>query len=246
MSAPATTPVRTESSIRWSLGIYLGLIVYLVVVKVTLELGLVEVALPSQEVLFGWPVIGIVALAGGLSVWLGPRTGLPYLWDTSSPPRKWLLLPVVAGLGVGAVNLVINAFTGHAKTWAEAANVASINVPFPESVLFYSGGAIIVEALYRLVPIALLLWLMANVILRNRGHAPVFWVLAILTSLLEPTGQMSMAAGNLGVMLVVGAAMFALNLFEVLLLWRYGFLAPLVFRVAFYFVWHIVGGAMGL
>jgi hypothetical protein len=87
---------------------------------------------------------------------------------------------------------------------------------------------------------------MANVILRNRGHAPVFWVLAILTSLLEPTGQMSMAAGNLGVMLVVGAAMFALNLFEVLLLWRYGFLAPLVFRVAFYFVWHIVGGAMGL
>ena len=245
MSAP-TTLQKSETSARWSLGIYLGLMVYLVGVKVTLELGLVDVAVPSQETLFGWPVIGFIALAGGLSVWLGPRTGLPYLWDTNSPPRKWLLLPVVVGLGLGVVNLIINGFTGHAKTWAEAANVASINVPFPESILFYSGGAIVVEALYRLIPLTLLLWLVANVILRNSGHVPVFWVLALLTSLVEPTGQMSMAAGHLGVMLVLGAAMFAMNLFEVLLFWRYGFLAPLVFRVAFYAVWHVVGGLMGL
>ena len=46
--------------------------------------------------------------------------------------------------------------------------------------------------------------------------------------------------------LVVGATMYGMNLFEAYLLWRCGFLAPLAFRVAFYFVWHVVGGAMGL
>ena len=112
MSAPATTSLTTESSTRWSLGIYLGLMIYLVGVKATLELGLVDVAVPSQETLFGWPVIGFIALAGGLSVWLGPRTGLPYLW----------------------------------------------------------GGAIVVEALYRLIPLTLLLWLVANVAARRRAR----------------------------------------------------------------------------
>jgi hypothetical protein len=46
-------------------------------------------------------------------------------------------------------------------------------------------------------------------------------------------------------MLVLGVAMYGINIFEAYLLWRYGFLAPLVHRLAFYFVWHIVGSAIG-
>jgi hypothetical protein len=56
-------------------------------------------------------------------------------------------------------------------------------------VLFYSGGAVIVEALYRLILITLPLWLIANVILRRRGQTQVFWVLALLVSALEPAAQ---------------------------------------------------------
>jgi hypothetical protein len=171
--------------------------------------------------------------------------GLPGLWDASISTRKRLLLPALVGLGLGIVNLTLQAFTGSAQVMAGAAHVSSINVAFPASLLFYSGGAIILEALYRLVLITLPLWLIANLILRKRGQTQVFWVLALLTSALEPAEQMSFLAGHLELMLVSGIAIYGMNVFEFHLLRRYGFLAPLVFRLALYLVWHIVGGAIG-
>jgi hypothetical protein len=227
------------------LEIYLALMGYLVLIKVVLELASVEEILPAQEMAFSWPVIGFLALAGGCSVWLGPKTGLPDLWDPSISPRKWLLLPAAVGLGLGVINLTFAALTGSAQTMAEAVKVPSINVPFPESILFYSGGAIVVEALYRLILITLPLWLIANVILRKRGQAPVFWVLALLTSALEPVGLIDILAGYPYLMLVMAVAGYGFNVFEAWLFWRHGFIAPLVFRLAFYLVWHIVGGVLG-
>ena len=245
MSAP-TKSLRAETSAVSSLVIYLALMVYLVVVKVVLELASVKAVVPAQATAFSWPVIGFLALAGGCSVWLGPRTGLPDLWDPCISPRQWLLLPAVAGLGLGVVNLVIHAVTGAAQIMADAANVPSINVPFPESILFYSGGAIVVESLFRLILLTLPLWLIANVILRRRGQATLFWILALLTSLLEPAGQVSLVAGHLDVMVFMAVAMYGMNVFEALLFWRYGFLAPLFFRGSFYLVWHVIGGAIGI
>jgi hypothetical protein len=245
VSAPAKS-LSNDTSTRWSLVIYLTLMVYLAVVKVVLDLTSVKEILPAQATAFSWPVIGVLTLAGGCAVWLGPRTGLPDLWDPSVSPRKWLLFAAITGLGLGVINLAYAAFTGSARVMAEAAKVASINVPFPESMVFYSGGAILVEALYRLIPITLLLWLIANVIARRRGQAPVFWVLALLTSALEPAGLVGLLAGHPDLMLVMAVAGYGINLFEAWLFWRHGFLAPLVFRLAYYLVWHIVGGLTGL
>jgi len=237
--------LRAEKSTRLSLAIYLALMGYLVLVKVVLELGSVEVIVPAQTALFSWPMIGFLALAGGCAVWLAPRTGLPDLWDPSIPPRKWLLLPAAVGLGLGVLSLVFAAFSGSAQIMAEAANVPSISVPFPESIVFYSGGAIVVEALYRLIPITLTLWLIANVIMRKRGQTTVFWILAVLTSAVEPAGLVGFLAGHPEVILVMVVATFGMNIFEAYLFWRYGLLAPLAFRLAFYLVWHVVGGVIG-
>jgi hypothetical protein len=156
-----------------------------------------------------------------------------------------LLLPALVGLGLGAVNLTLLGFTGFAQVLAAAANVSSINVAFPASVLFYSGGAIILEAIYRLILITLPLWLIANVILRKRGQTQVFWILALLTSAFEPAAQMTFLAGHLELMLISGGAMYGMNVLEAHVLRRYGFLAPLVFRLAYYLVSHIVGGVIG-
>ena len=243
--ATTAKSLRAETSTQWSLAIYLALMGYLVLVKVVLELGSVEVIVPAQTALFSWPMIGFLALAGGCAVWLAPRTGLPDLWDPSIPPRKWLLLPAAVGLGLGVLSLVFAAFSGSAQIMAEAANVPSISVPFPESIVFYSGGAIVVEALYRLIPITLTLWLIANVIMRKRGQTTVFWILAVLTSAVEPAGLVGFLAGHPEVILVMVVATFGMNIFEAYLFWRYGLLAPLAFRLAFYLVWHVVGGVIG-
>jgi hypothetical protein len=245
MSASVKT-LRAGTSTRTSLLILLALMACLVLVRFTLELASVDVVVSSQATLFSLPTIGFLAVAGGLCVWLGPRAGLPDLWEPSRSPRKWLLLPAAVGLGLGAVALALHGLIGTARIMAEAANVPTINVPFPESILFYTAGAIIVETLYRLILITVPLWLIGTVILRGRGQATVFWIVALLTSVVEPIGQMSLVAGHPEVMLALGVGMYGMNVFEALLFWRYGFLAPLVFRVAYYLVWHGVASAIGI
>lgn len=237
MSAPAK-PLRT------SLVIYLALMAYLAAVKVVIDLTSTDVVTPLQAAVFNWPVIGLLTLAGTGAVWLGPRARIPYLWDPSAPSRKWLLLAVVAGLAVGGFNLAVDAFADHARLLAEALNVPTINVPFPHSLLFYSAGAIVIESLYRLILITVPLWLIATVILRKRGYTPVFWVLAVFTSLFEPADVVTLLSGHFELMLFMAIAAFATNMFEAYLFWRHGLLAPLVFRVAFYFVWHVIGGGV--
>lgn len=229
--------------------IYLALMAYLVLVKLflDLDLGSVAVVVPSQATIFGWPMIAFLTIVGTCSVWLGPKAGLPGLWEPNIGVRKRLLLPAVVGLGLGVVFLIVQAFTGFARVMAEAANVPSINVPFPASILFYSGGAIAVESLYRLILLTLPLWLIANVILRKQGQTTVFWAVAVPASVVEPLGQMSLVAGHPEVMAALGIGMYAMNIFEAILFRRYGFLAPMAYRLAYYFVWHVVGGgAMSL
>jgi len=242
-----STPPKplAETSVRRSLAIFLALVAYLILVKTIMNLASVKGIAATQDEAFGWPVIGVVALAGGISVWLGPRVGLPGLWDSDIPTRKRLLLPAVAGLGMGVVTLTLQAFTDFAQIVAAAANVSSINVPFPGSLLFYSGGAIILESVHRLILITLPLWLTANVVLRKRRQIQVFWVLAVLTSAIEPAEQVTFLAGHPGLMLLSGVSTFGINLFEAYVLRRYGFLAPLAFRLAHYAVWHIIGGLIG-
>lgn len=230
---------------RRSLAIFLALMAYLVVVKVVLDLIAVQEVLPGQATAFSWPAIGVLTLLGACSVWLAPRAGLPELWDPNRSPRKWLLFPVIVGLGVGGLNLAHAALSGSPKIMAEAANAPAINVPFPESILFYSGGAIVVETLYRLILITLPLWLIATVILRDRGRVAVFWVLAVLTSLIEPFDFVTLLAGHPDLIAVMVVGGFGINLFEAWLFWRHGFLAPLTFRLAYYLVWHIVGSTIG-
>jgi hypothetical protein len=245
MSRTSPEPRGAETPLRRSLSIYLALMVYLVLVKIVLGLASVKGVLASQDELFAWQLIGLLALAGGISVWLGSRAGLPDLWDASIPTRRRLLFPALVGVGLGVVFLTVQAFTGFVQVVAAAQNVSSINVPFPASLLFYTGAAIILETLYRLILITLPFWLIANAILHKRGQTPVFWVVALLASALEPATQMSFVGGHLALMLVVGGATYAINVFEAHLLRRYGFLAPLALRLGYYLVWHIAGGALG-
>lgn len=240
----STAAIRTPT--RRSVLAYLAIMASLVVVKLILEFGDVHGVVESQTALFRWTMIGFLALVGGCAVWLGPRSGIPELWEPSPMRHKGLLLSAGLGLGLGAVNLAVQGITGYVHVIADAGNIATINVAFPASVPFYAGGAIIVESLYRLILITLPLWLIGTVLLRGRSRTAVFWTIAAITSLVEPIGQMILVAGHPDVMIVMGTAMYGLNILEAYLFRRNGFLAPLAFRLSFYAIWHVVGGAMGL
>ncbi|MCA9797868.1 MAG: hypothetical protein KC910_38940, partial [Candidatus Eremiobacteraeota bacterium] len=75
----------------------------------------------------------------------------------------------------------------------------------------------------------------------GRGQTQTFWTLAILTSLIEPLTQ-DMDAWPLGIVmfLAVMAKGFGLNLIQATLFRKYGWLAAIIMRVAFYVVWHML------
>ena len=81
-------------------------------------------------------------------------------------------------------------------------------------MLFYAGGAIIGEVVYRLLPIPLLLWLSSTVLLRGRAQDRIFWVLALLTSAIEPITQELglLGEGRAGLFAVHFTMGYALNL----------------------------------
>src|SRR5262249_31713451 len=150
------------------------------------------------------------------------------------------------GLALASVNLTIQGPTGLIRNLTEVVGVPSLNVAFPASILFYSAGAIMIEVIYRLILIALPFWLISRVILRNRGRTAVFWVLAIVVSALEPLEQASLVPHlGLALVLILSSVTYAMNLYGALLLWRYGLLASISFRLGYYIVWHMVGSVLG-
>jgi hypothetical protein len=120
-------------------------------------------------------------------------------------------------------------------------------VEWPWSVPFYTFGAIFLEFLLRLGGICILFWLIHVLILRRRWRSAVFWIIAAVVSLYEimPYMQRDIAQGHWGrATLALLEPLYWTNLFESWLLWRFGWLMPIVFRLAFYLVWHVIYGGL--
>lgn len=116
---------------------------------------------------------------------------------------------------------------------------------WPWSIPFYTFGAIFLEILLRLGALCLLFWVIHVVILRRRWRRPVFWMLAAVISAYEiwPFLASDVDAGRWGkVAFAAFEPLYWSNLFEAWLLWRFGWLTPIVFRGAFYLVWHVLYG----
>jgi hypothetical protein len=231
-----------------SIRIWIGCVAFLALVNLYIAFVGGGLEKDPRIGLFSWPSIAIFGVAGAIGVWLSHRTGFPAAWDPRISNRERLLYPILVGLAFGGV-LVAHDLLFH---WTDAfrrlnPELPSFNAlgPFPGPLLFYSGGAIIVEVFYRLLPIPLLLWLISNLVLRGRAQHRVFWVLAALTSLIEPATQDLIALQRselVAAASVVFVIDYALNFMQALFFRRYGFLAAILMRVATYAVWHVLYG----
>jgi hypothetical protein len=233
---------RTGSALQTSPVVWLALMAYVVLIKVVFDAFLpAAIAAPDQRDAFSWPLIGVLGSLGLVGVLLMQRTGFPSALDARVSTRKRLLVPALLGLGLGVLHILIEIPTGFAQLNSAAHGVAQQYTGLLPTLLFFSAAPVLVESLYRFIPIPVLLWLVSNVMLRGRGQTQVFWALALLTSLLEPLQQTSVVSGIGPVVFgaVVGRG-FALNLVEALCFRRYGFIAPIVVRETFYLVWHVL------
>jgi hypothetical protein len=243
-SAPSTVsaPASKTSHISSSYIVWLGLVLYLLLVKLIISAFLPNAfADPSQAGAFDWAPLGIFAALGLVGVWLSRKTGFPDAWDARVSNWRRLVLPLLIGAGFGALYVVADLLTGFTKLIAAQHSLAQQYTDPLSMTLIFTSAPVLVEVLYRLLIIPVLLLLVSNLILRGRGQSQVFWVLALLTSALEPLSQYidwRILSGGLVVFYV--AELFALNLTQAAFFRKYGFLAAILVRVGFYLVWHVL------
>ena len=186
----------------------------------------------------GFTLVGLVA------VWCMHRTGFPAAWDSRTSARQRLLLPVLEGVTFGVCAILIDHLTGATSILA-AKMGSDFNVGFPGSLFVYTGGAIKLEALFRLIPIPILLWLGSSVLLKGRGQNKIFWILAVLTSAVEPVIQgvplMQLAGGEIGILSFFAYAVhdYTFNFAEAVCFRFYGLLSAVLVRFGNYMIWHI-------
>jgi hypothetical protein len=204
-----------------------------------------EFPIKSQTEAFSWPLIGAILLIGLGGLFGDHASGLPVPFAERLRGRHGLFWSVLTGLAYGCLTVVMQLV--HPTTSILNTRATWDHVEWPWSVPFYTFGAIFLEFLLRLGGICIIFWLVHVLILRRRWRSAVFWIIAAVISLYEimPYMQRDIAQGNWGrAALSLLEPLYWTNLFEGWLLWRFGWLMPIVFRLAFYLVWHVIYGGL--
>jgi len=208
-----------------------------------LEVLRVEYPHPSQRASLEWATLLPIFALGLVGAWLAPRAGLSAGPVGRIEWRRAILHAVTIGLAFGTAAVALDLLLGVSHLLAAKLGTSKIHLAFPASIFAYAVGATVVECLYRIIPIPVLLGLW-RLVGRGAAMGPAFWIVAILTSLIEPLSQAGFFRNTPAVFGLLGAFIFGVNLTEAWLLRRYGVAAPLLVRFALYFVWHITVGPL--
>lgn len=125
---------------------------------------------------------------------------------------------------------------------------ADINVPFPQSLLFYPAIGFVVEIIFHLLPLTVIIVLI-TLLAKKWNVDEIYWPVIILVSLVEPIYQ---AIPNFGHQVsiwtdaYIGIHIFLINLFQLWLFKRYDFVSMYLFRLVYYLIWHIGWGYLRL
>ena len=198
----------------------------------------------AQAAVFSWKGIGVTAAAGLAGVFCLTLSALPGLWESKINLARKVFVPVLIGLALGALQAATDHVTNWGAAMAKAAHVATIHIAWPLSAPIYAGGAVLVSILYFMTLLPVLVWLISTLWLRGKALDLVYWLFAIPFALVEPLTQGDFTAIAKGGAPAVAFAIedLALNLAQVWILRRAGFVAAVLVRVAFYAVWHVAWG----
>jgi hypothetical protein len=188
-------------------------------------------------------VVGAVAALGAVCLhFLGMRN-----WSAGFGPGR-----ARRGLTVAAAGA---ALFGAAAVLADVTGVfpgpADLNVPPPYAMLFYPVVGYVVEIVFKALPLAVLLAISDRLFRSSAavGGAPAPrapWPVLTLVALLEPGYQLGRADSVSWGEAYAGVHVFAINLAQLHLLKRYGFVTMYWFRLVYYAIWHVIWGYLRL
>lgn len=139
-------------------------------------------------------VIVVYGLAGLAGYWFARRSGLPGVYREGAGWRQWFAIPMLLGVGVGAIMVVAD------RLFAAAANWPGFPHPqFPLSIFASATAGIGEEILFRSFVLGLWAFL-ANLVLRRWGATQVaLWIGNVIAALAFSAGHLPSAMTILGV-----------------------------------------------
>jgi hypothetical protein len=183
----------------------------------------------------GWDAL-LVVILGLVAVWFQEEAGFPGLLDPGIRAAQRVLFPSLVGIAFGVADVAVFELIARGGPHA---SLPPYLQPFPYSLLLYPAGAWHVETLYRLLPLTAGMALVTR-LLPERARLPLFVVLAVATSVIEPLEQLIASPPWLTAYAFVTA--LAMNLFQAWQYRRSGWFAALSVRLGHYLVWHILLG----
>jgi hypothetical protein len=230
-----------NKEIRQSLFAFSFFVLILIGVKLFIILNPNILRSVAQVGVFEWPFLLVWTVLGGTGVALATKSGFALPWDRSISLNLRVIYPLFIGLFLGALAVAVDAETRWADWVAGQLKIDTIHIPFPVSIPIYLGGSIIVEIVYQIFPIGFLYWLISKVIMK-RDNEVVFWILATLTSMLEPSGSINLYKHSMLAAVMVVCHDFAMNISQAWFFRKAGIVSALFVRVGYYLLWHIGWG----
>ena len=229
---------------RRSTVLFAGTSLVLVAIKLLFQFYPGQYPIKSQAAAFSWPLVGGVLVIGFLGLLADRAARLPEPLANRARDQAGVLVAVETGVLYGLIT--IGMYVWHPSN-SPLSSGGWEHVLLPWSIPFYAFGAIFLEYLLRLGALCIAFWLFHVLILRRHFRQQIYWVLAALVALYEiwPYLVDDTHAHRWGsVALTAIEPLYVSNVFEGWLSWRYGWFTPIVFRLAFYLVWHILFGGL--
>lgn len=122
-----------------------------------------------------------------------------------------------------------------------------LNIPYPQSLLFYPAIGFVVEILFHVLPLSVLFFSLTGLFNKMSGKT-IIWISIFVVSLLEPIYQTISYVGQypLWTVVYVGLHVFLINLVQLVVFRRYDFIRMYAFRFVYYLLWHVLWGYMRL
>lgn len=209
-------------------------------------------SLRAQAQNFEWQITGWWMVVGAIGVALSSHIGCPPAPPVSDGPAWRRLIAWSFGLGVlqGAVSVAKNmvpALWAHYQALDRAAGFTWGNVGLPWSIPHYLHASVLSECFFRFGLIAIPVWLISTLLLKDRFQAPIFWIFALFSALIEPLENILLVKHvSLAKTSLIDAESTLEGIaWELAYAWvfrRFGWPAPILMRFGWYALFRVTAG----
>ena len=202
---------------------------------------------PSFRLFLSIRGTAVIALLGLIGILFLNRSTLRGLWDGDLTARQKVLMPLVAGIVLGGVNVLLRLFIpidAALTAFTQSQGAERMAPTLAGAILGYFSGGILINIVYFLILIPPVVYLVSDRLLKGQKQAIVFWSIATPLALWEPLTNPPLSFsietfGAIGALVIVVFG-FIFCVIQAWFMRAFGFVALVFVRIGLYAVTHVL------